>query len=127
MDMVIDYTIARIANYSIISFLKDKVCNKMQFDLLYFLVRHPKAKLTLCSIAGALDTSRSSLRDVIMALVREGFLISTTDGNGLTTYALANPQINEYINELSNLDWLERKELEKQIEDQSGLLKLSGM
>ena len=120
--MVIDCGINRIVNYELLSFLKDMGCSGIQFQLLRFWGRHPRAKLSLYTIASALDTARINLRHAITALVEKDILIAQHDGNGLTTYALTSDQrTQEYIDELAKLDWGETKNLEKQLEEEAVL------
>lgn len=121
--MVIDCGINRVVNYELLSFLKDTGCCGMQFQLLRFWGRHPRAKLSLYTIASALDTARINLRYAITALVEKDILIAQhDDGNGLTTYALTSDQrTQEYIDELAKLDWNETKSLEKQLEEEAVL------
>ncbi|MBM3119562.1 MAG: hypothetical protein FJ006_08460 [Chloroflexi bacterium] len=115
MDTITDYRISRIADYDLLSFLKDINCTGMQFKLLRFWGRHPKAKLSLHTIARALDTSTINLRDAITNLVGKGILTAQHNSDGLTTYALSEQQTLEYIDELGSLDWNEAMNLEKQL------------
>ena len=116
--MVIDCRINRITNYELLSFLNDIGCSGMQFQLLRFWGRHPRAKLSLYAIAYALDAARINLRHAITALVEKGILFVQHSGNGLTTYALNNDQrTQKYIDELAKLDWDEAKKLENQLKE----------
>jgi predicted DNA-binding transcriptional regulator len=117
--MVIDCRINLKVNYDLLSFLKDIGCGGMQFKLLCFWGRHPKAKLSLYTIARALDTARIDLRDAITALLRKGVLIAEHNSDGLTTYALSDDKrTQEYIDELAKLDWSETKNLGKQLKEE---------
>ena len=121
--MVTDCRINQITNCDLVSFLKDTGCNGMQFQLLRFWGRHPRAKLSLYTIANALDTARFNLRHEIMALVEKGLLIAQHNGNGLTTYALTSDQRTQgYIDELARLDRTETKFLERQLEGEAVLV-----
>ena len=116
--MVIDCRINRITNYELLSFLNDIGCSGMQFQLLRFWGRHPRAKLSLYAIAYALDAAKISLRLAIKSLVEKGILFVQHSGNGLTTYALNNDQgTQKYIDELAKLDWDEAKKLAKQLKE----------
>ncbi|MGB8707234.1 MAG: hypothetical protein WCD72_04705 [Dehalococcoidia bacterium] len=115
-DMVTDYKINRIMKCDLLLFLKDIGCSGIQFRLLCFWGRHPKSRLSLYTVARALDTARRNLRDAMTALVEKGILIDQHDSNGLTTYALSGDQrIKEYIDELAKLDWSEAINLRKQL------------
>lgn len=121
--MVTDCRINQMASCELISFLKDIGCSDMQFQLLRFWGRHPRAKLSLYTIASALDTARINLRHAITALVEKSILIAQHDDNGLTTYALTSDQrTQEYIDKLARLDWGETKILEKQLEEEAVLV-----
>jgi len=117
--MVTDYKINRIVNYDLLLFLKDIGCSGIQFRLLCFWGRHPKSKLSLYTVARALNTARINLRDAMTALVEKGILIGQHDSNGLTTYALSGDQrIQEYIGEIAKLDWSEAINLRKQLKEE---------
>ena len=115
--MVIDYRIRGLVDYDLLSFLKDVNCTSMQFKLLCFWGRHPKAKLSLYTIARALDTSAINLRDAIADLVGKGILTAQNNNDGLTIYELADQQTKEYIDELGGLDWNETMSLGKQLKE----------
>jgi hypothetical protein len=119
-DMVTDYRINRIVNYDLLLFLKDIGCSGIQFRLLCFWGRHPKSRLSLYTVARALDTARINLRDAMTDLVEKGILVDQHDSNGLTTYALSGDQrIKEYIDELAKLDWSEAINLRKQLKEET--------
>ncbi len=115
--MVIDYRISRRVDYDLLSFLEDMNCTGMQFKILCFWGRHPKAKLSLYTIARALDTSAINLRDAIANLVEKGILTAQHNNDGLTTYALADQRTKGYIDELGGLDWNQTMNLEKQLKE----------
>lgn len=120
--MVTDYRINRIVKSDLLLFLKDIGCSGMQFRLLCFWGRHPKSRLSLYTIARALETARINLRHAMTALVEKGILVDQHDSNGLTTYALSGDQrIQEYIDELAKLDWSEAINLRKQLKDETVL------
>ena len=115
--MVIDYRIRGLVDYNLLSFLKDMNCTSMQFKLLCFWGRHPKAKLSLYTIARALDTSAINLRDAIANLVGKGILTAQNNNDGLTIYELADQRTKGYIDELGGLDWNETMSLGKQLKE----------
>ncbi len=120
--MVIDCVQYRIANSRLFNFLKENSRNNMELQLIRFWSRHPRAKLSLCTIACALDTAKINLREAIKALIEKGILKEQQDTNGLVTYSLSNdPRTQEYIEELAKLDWAEIKILEKQLEGEAVL------
>jgi hypothetical protein len=65
----------------------------MQFDLLQFWKRHPRAKLSLYSGDDTLKRPRNELRNAIFALAEKGVLTSKLNSNGLVTYALSDQEI----------------------------------
>lgn len=113
--MVTDDRIGRISGYDMLSFLEDINCTGMQFRLLRFWVRHPKAKLSLYTIARALNTSANGLRDAITNLVEKGILTAQHSNHGLTTYALSEQGAQEYIYEMGSLDMHQTMNLEKKL------------
>ena len=117
--MVVDCRIRQTADYDLLSFLKDIDCNGMQFKLLCFWGRHPRAKLSLYTIAGALDTSALKLRDAITNLVGKGILTAQDNNNGLTTYALSEQRVQEYVDELGSLDWKQTMDLAGRLEGET--------
>jgi hypothetical protein len=122
MDMVTDCRISQLEDYSLLSFLRDINCTGMQFKLLCFWGRHPRAKLSLYTIASALDTSATNLRGAITNLVGKGILTAQHNNDGLTTYALSENGAHEYINKLGILDWNQTMNLGKQLKKESVLL-----
>ncbi|MFC2049630.1 hypothetical protein ACFLTN_00380 [Chloroflexota bacterium] len=117
--MVIDCRIRQTANYDMLSSLKDIGCTDMQFKLLCFWGRHRKAKLSLYTIAGALDTPANGLRDAITNLVEKGIITARHDNYGLTTYALSKQGAREYIDELGSLDWNQTRNLGSQLKKET--------
>lgn len=118
--MVTDCRINRIVNHDLLSFLEDIDCSGMQLELLRLCGRHPKARLSLYTIARALDTTKINLRDTITASVEKGILIGQQDSNGLTTYALSDDQqIQGYIGELAKLDWSETINLGEHLKEEA--------
>jgi predicted DNA-binding transcriptional regulator len=118
-DMVTDCRISQPVDYSLLSFLKDINCTSMQFKLLCFWGRHPKAKLSLYTIASALDTSATNLRAAITNLVGKGILTAQHNNDGLTTYALSEQGAQEYIDKLGSLDWNQTMNLGRQLKKET--------
>jgi hypothetical protein len=118
-DMVTDCRISQKVDYSLLSFLKDINCTSMQFKLLCFWGRHPKAKLSLYTIASALDTSATNLRAAITNLVGKGILTAQHNNDGLTTYALSEHGAQEYIDKLGSLDWNQTMNLGSQLKKET--------
>lgn len=120
--MVIDCIQYRVANSKLFHFLKENSRTNLELQLIRFWARHPRAKLSLYTIASALDTAKINLREAIGSLIEKGVLQEQQDGNGLITYSLASdPQTQEYIEELARLDWNEIRVLEKQLEGEAVL------
>ena len=119
MDVVIDCSIRQTLHYDLLSSLKDMGCTDMEFKLLCFWGRHRRAKLSLYTIAGALNTSATGLRDAITNLVEKGILTAQHDHYGLTTYALSEQGAREYIDELGSLDWNQTKNLGRQLKEKT--------
>ena len=117
--MVADYRVNQMAYYDILAFLKDSSCTGMQFQLLCFWGRHPRAKLSLYTVARVLDSSMNKLRDATTDLVEKGILIAQQNDNGLTTYALGDQRAKEYVDELGGLDWKRTMNLEKQLKNET--------
>ena len=114
--MVIDCVQYRVANGRLFNFLKKNSQTNLELQLIHFWARHPRAKLSLYTIANALDTARINLRESIRALIEKGILQEQEDGNGLITYSLASDsETLEYIEELAKMDWNEIRILEKQL------------
>ncbi len=119
-------TLKRTTQTGLQSFLKDIGCNQMQFRLLYFWSRHPRAKLSLYTCCHALHASGNILREAITALVQKGILIATPGAGGLTTYALVQESCKEYIGEIARLDLASRKKLEIKLKGDNTLKFLTG-
>ena len=115
--MVIDCVQYRRANSRLFHFLKENSRTNLELQLIRFWARHPRTKLSLYTIASALDTAKINLREAIRSLIDKGILQEQEDGNGLITYSLTNdPKTQEYIEELARLDWTEIRILERQLE-----------
>jgi hypothetical protein len=118
--MTIFYDETQTTHRNLFSFLKRNSHLGLELQLLLFWGRHPQARLSLYSIASALDTARINLRHAIKSLVEKGILTEQQNGNGLITYALARTEeIHEHITLLGKLDWSEFKTLERQLEEEA--------
>jgi len=117
--MVTDARAGKIAGYDMLSFLEDINCTGMQFKLLRFWARHPRAKLSLYTIARAMNTSAIGLRDAITNLVENGIITAQHNNYGLTTYALSEQGGQEYVDGLGSLDMHQTKTLERQLKEKT--------
>jgi predicted DNA-binding transcriptional regulator len=116
-NMVIDCVQYRVANTELFHFLKENSRTNLELQLIRFWARHPRTKLSLYTIASALDTAKINLREAIRSLIDKGILQEQQEGNGLITYSLTNdPKTQVYIEELARLDWTEIRILERQLE-----------
>lgn len=119
---MIDCVQYRIGNSKLLHFLKENNHSNIELQLIRFWSRHPRAKLSLCAIACALDMAKINLRDAIKALVVKGILQEQNNGNGLVTYSLSDrAEVQECIEELNKLDWREVRILERQLEGEAVL------
>ncbi len=111
-----------MANSDLLSFLKVTGCNSMHFDLLRFVGRHPKARLSLYVLTRATGTRSITLGNAIIPLLEQDILVAQIDDNGLTTYSLSTSQKTcGYIYRLVNLDWSEARSLRRQLKDDVSL------
>jgi hypothetical protein len=113
--MVIDFKSETAISDNLESFLKTIDCSDMQFKLLNFWARHPRAKLSLYTMAQAMSTTKVNLRDEIEALVDKGMLSTQRNENGLTTYSFSQPEAQSFMDDLSKLDWAEAIRLGNQL------------
>ena len=109
-----------VANYDLLWFLVNHGYDDIQFKLICFWGRHPKAKLSLYTISHALDTSSIVLKDALDLLVDQGILTRLEDSNGLTTYSSAESQSYWPIEAIAKLDLGEIIELRKQLKQKIG-------
>jgi hypothetical protein len=115
--MVIDCIQYRTANSDLFKFLVENRFGNLELRLLLFWSRHPHAKLSIYTIASAMDTARLNLRDAISSLVQKNVLEEHQNGCGLTTYYLSSDiDTKERIDELSRLDWNQLTILKKQLQ-----------
>ena len=115
--MVIDCIQYRVANSKLYGFLKENDFTRMELKLLMFWARHPNAKLSLYTIASALDTAKFNLREAISSLVKKSILVEQRHNSDLITYSLCSDwDMRELVEELSRMDWNQLKVLEQQLE-----------
>ena len=120
--MVIDCLEYKTSNSDLLRFLIENMFSNLELRLLLFWARHPHAKLSIYTIASAMDTARINLRDAISSLVGKCVLEEQPNGCGLTTYYLSGDQsTQDRIDELSQLDWNQLKVLEKQLQGEAVL------
>jgi len=121
--MGIDCTQYRMANSRLFNFLNENSRTNLELRLIRFWARHPRTKLSLSTIANALDTAKINLREAIWTLIEKGILQVQQDNNGLITYSLVDdPHIQGFIEELTKLDLNEIRILEKQLECEAVLV-----
>jgi hypothetical protein len=107
----------RVENSKMFSFLKEKDFTKLELRLIIFWARHPHAKLSLYTIASALDTAKFNLREAISSLVTKNILLEQHNNNDLITYSLSGDwDVKEFFEEISQMDWNQLKVLEHQLE-----------
>jgi len=116
--MVIDYIENQTAKSDLLKYLRENEFNSLELQLLVFWAKHPNAKLSLYSIANALDTAKLGLRDAISTLVRKNVILEQHNNNSdlITYYLNGNLDQRSYIDELSCLDWSQLKILKTQLE-----------
>lgn len=120
--MVIAYMDNKLNNKELLKFLADNHFSNLELRLLLFWARHPHAKLSIYTIASAMDTARINLRDAISSLVNKCILGEQQNGCGLTTYYLSDDRyMKDMINELSQLDWNQLRNLEQQLQYQAAI------
>lgn len=118
--MVIDCIQYRTTNSDLFRFLLENRFSDLELRLLLFWARHPHAKLSIYTIASAMDTARINLRDAISSLVKKCILEEHQNGCGLTTYFLSGEsETKDRIDELSKLDWNQLRLLEKQLQGEA--------
>ncbi len=119
--MVIDCLHYRIVDSKTFCMLKDNQLTDLELRLFFFWARHPHAKLSLYTIASAVDTARINLRDAIESLVAKTILVERFGkSNDLITYCLSDDlKIQECIQEISRMDWNQIKLLELQLQGEA--------
>ena len=115
--MVLEYLDYKTKSNELLRFIIHNKFSNLELRLLLFWARHPRAKLSIYTIASAMDTARINLREAINALVSKCVLEEQKNGCGLTTYYLSSDQdMQDRIDQLSQLDWTQIKVLEKQVQ-----------
>jgi hypothetical protein len=118
--MVIDCIQYRTSSSELYKFLVENRFSNLELRLLLFWSRHPNAKLSIYTIASALDTARLNLREAISSLVKKSILEEQQNGCGLTTYYLSSDiDTKERVDELSQLDWNQLTVLKKQLQGEA--------
>jgi len=98
------------------SFFTNTGLSSMQFDILRFIGRHPRARFSFFTIARAVGTGSPNLGEAVMGLIQKDMIIAQMDDNGLTTYSLScNRSSCGYIYELAELDWSEAMSFRDQL------------
>jgi len=114
--MVTMYNVKPMVSDDLQSFLEDTGCSRMQFEILRFAAKHPKAKFSYYVIARAMGSAGSDLGNALIGLIEKDILLSRVDDNGLTTYYLgADNETCGHIYRLADLDWSEAASLKKQL------------
>jgi hypothetical protein len=120
--MVTMYKVKPMVNDDLQSFLEDTGCSRMQFEILRFMGKHPRAKFSLYVIARAMGTGGMVLGDALIGLIEKDIIVSLVDGNGLVTYCLSDHvEVYSYVYYLSALDWSEASCLKKRLKEDEAL------
>ncbi len=115
--MVIDCKINPMVRNGLLSFVRENNLSSMQFELLRFVGRHPRAKLSFYVIAKALGTAGVELGNALVGLIQNDIMMAEINENGLSTYYLSgNSTIEMNVRELAALDWSEALSLKKRLE-----------
>ncbi|MBN1375471.1 MAG: hypothetical protein JXA01_04890 [Dehalococcoidia bacterium] len=100
------------------SFLINNGYSRMQFDILRFMGRHPRASLSYFVIARAMGTGGSALAEALNILINNNIIVTEIDKNGLATYSLYGDASNsEDIYALAMLDWSEAMSLRNHLDE----------
>lgn len=77
----------------------------LELRLRHFWKQHPRARFSLDSIAGSIDSTRTTIRNRIKLLIEKGILQQQHDGRNIIVYSLNNDseQTQDYIKQLDNL------------------------
>ena len=79
-----------------------------KLELLFFLVKHPKAKFTVKVIAGALGMKPLYIKEEVKALVSQGVIEEAENNNGVTFYCLyENTEVGKCLGQLYSMNWRE--------------------
>jgi len=117
--MSIDCKINSAGFCDLMPFFLEIDCNIRQFKLLCFMVRHPRTRLGIDSVAGVLDISRVCLIQEVTTLVEKGIILEHGE-NRSTTYSLSSePEIQNHMAILAALDWSEKLTIMSRLRDAS--------
>ena len=106
--MPIKCKINRAGYNELMEFFTGIDCSINQFKVLCFMVRHPRTRLGIDSIAGIIDINRTSLKNELTALIDKGVLVEQND-DGAATYSLSSDiKVHHYMSVLAALDWSEK-------------------
>jgi len=112
--MITFYEATTRINYDLLSYLDEIGHNSVQFQVLYFLGKHPDMKMSFRTMSAALRTPKNSLSHVITEFIEKGIIQMDFMENGLITYSMTKDhRIRTYIEELAKLDWNEKTSLSK--------------
>ena len=77
----------------------------LELRMRHFWKQHPRAKFSLDSIAGSIDSTKTNLRNRIKLLIDKGILQEQHDGRSTIVYCLNsdNEQTHTYIKQLDEL------------------------
>jgi hypothetical protein len=115
--MVIDCKLNPMVRNGLVSFMRDNNLSSMQFELLRFVGRHPRAKLSFYVMAKAVGTAGVQLGNALVGLIQNDIIMAEITEHGLSTYYLSgNSTIERYVRELAGLDWSEALSLKKRLE-----------
>lgn len=118
--MVTECKAKSMVNDDLLSFLTDNECNEIESELLRFMGRHPKAKLSFHAITRAFYISTADLGSALMALVERDILVRRLDDNGLVTYSLSTDENTcANIRKLAALDWSAAMALKNELKGKS--------
>ncbi len=79
--------------------------SSLELRLRHFWKQHPRAKFSLDSIAGAIDATKTNLRNRIRLLIDKGIVQEQHNGHSAIVYSLNNDseETQEYIRQLEKL------------------------
>lgn len=106
--MAISSKIKDINRQDLLSFLEEINCSNLQFKLLCFWARHPRAAFSLFTVSQALDCPVHRIKDSLSDLVYKKIITVNNDNNELLKYALSDCDPVKYIEELGRMDWSEQ-------------------
>lgn len=117
------YRDERVAIPDLFDFLKENGFTGFKLKLLLFWGRHPQAKFNIDCIAHVLNTTRHQLHGTLSELIDMGMINEQYCASGIAHYSLNQEHvINQYVSELSKLDWSVIKNLEGELEGEAALV-----